>query len=100
MFWTVYCIDKPNTAAAREEHMQVHRDYVDSMMHGVFFAGPLQTDDASASLGTLFILNMNGREEAERFIEDEPFNRAGIFEKVAIHRMSKRRHNAQLADVP
>ena len=29
MLWAVYCIDKPDTVAIRNEHLQVHRRYLD-----------------------------------------------------------------------
>lgn len=100
MLWAVYCIDKPNTAATRDQYLQVHRDYLDTAMSYLFFSGPLQTDDAGASLGSLFILNAQSRDEAQRFVDGEPFNKVGVFEKVTIHRMRKGRFNAHIADVP
>uniref|UniRef100_A0A9E8CRK2 YciI family protein n=1 Tax=Bosea sp. NBC_00436 TaxID=2969620 RepID=A0A9E8CRK2_9HYPH len=98
MFCAVYCLDKSDTAALREEHLVVHRAYLDTFASHLFFSGPLQTPDASASLGSLFILNVDTFSQAEDFIGNEPFNKAGIFEKVTIHRMRKGRYNPALAD--
>jgi uncharacterized protein YciI len=99
MLWAVYCIDKADTAKAREENLKIHRDYLDTFKPKIFFSGPLQTDDASASLGSLFILNVKDKSEAEAFIGHEPFNKAGIFEKTIIYRMRKGRFDPALADV-
>jgi uncharacterized protein len=99
MLWAIYCLDKPNTAAARSELLKVHRNYLDANVTNIFFSGPLQSDDAEHSFGSLFILNLKSRAEAEAFIENEPFNNAGVFEKVMIFRMRKGRFNPQLADV-
>ena len=98
MFCAVYCLDKPDAAALREEHMVVHRAHLDKAASILFFSGPLQNEDASASLGSLFIFNVDSLSQAEEFIASEPFNKAGVFEKVVIHRMRKGRYNPALAD--
>ena len=54
MFCAVYCLDKPDTAALRDKHLTVHRAYLDTAQPIIFFSGPLQNDDASASLGSLY----------------------------------------------
>ena len=99
MLWAVYCVDKPNTAVPREEHLTVHRAYLDKVASSIFFSGPLQSDDAEESLGSLFILNVKSREDAQAFIDNEPFNNIGIFEKIIIYRMRKGRFNPALADL-
>jgi len=99
MLWAIYCLDKPNAAATRSKLLKVHRDYLDANLPNIFFSGPLQSDDAEESFGSLFILNLKDRAEAQAFIGNEPFNNAGVFEKVMIFRMRKGRFNPQLADV-
>ena len=96
MLYSVYCQDNENTAALRERHLGVHRQYLEGWEDKIFFSGPLQNDDASASLGSLFILNVENRAEAERFIENETFNLAGVFASVLIRRMRKGRYNPSL----
>ena len=98
MLWAVICIDKPGTAAAREELLKVHREYLTTKDDIIFFSGPLQSDDASQALGSLFVLNVPGRKEAQAYIDAEPFNNAGIFVNVRISRMRKGRFQPQLAD--
>lgn len=98
MLWAVYCTDKPNTAEARDRHLKAHRAYLDEVDSKIFFSGPLQSDDATRNIGSLFILNVKGREEAEAFINSEPFNNAGIFETIIISRMRKGRFHPALAD--
>ncbi|WP_036242657.1 YciI family protein [Mesorhizobium sp. STM 4661] len=99
MLWTVYCLDRADTAEARAEHLTVHREYLDQFKSRIFFSGPLQNDDASVALGSLFILNVPARVGAEDFISNEPFYKAGIFEKIAIYRMRKGRYNPDLVDI-
>jgi uncharacterized protein len=99
MLWAICCLDKTDTTVTRGELLKVHRKYLDANVPNIFFSGPLQSDDAEQSLGSLFILNVKSRDEAQAFINNEPFNNAGVFEKVIIFRMRKGRFNPRLADV-
>lgn len=99
MLWAVMCIDNPNTHEAREGLLKVHREYLATQESSIFFSGPLQTDDATASLGSLFIMNVRSRAEAQAFVDAEPFYRAGIFAHVHIYRMRKGRHNPHVLDI-
>ena len=42
MLYSVYCQDKDNTAALREEHLAAHRAHLDLWRDKIFFSGPLQ----------------------------------------------------------
>jgi uncharacterized protein len=100
MLWAVYCIDNADTEALRAEHLVVHRKYLDEWNTRIFFSGPLQSDDAKTSLGSLFILNVKDRAEAELYANSEPFNKNGVYKSVTIHRMRKGRYSPNLVDVP
>ena len=98
MLWAVICIDKPDTANAREELLKVHREYLTQKEDIIFFSGPLQSDDAAQALGSLFVVNVPGRREAQAYIDAEPFNKAGVFASARIFRMRKGRFQPHLAD--
>lgn len=98
MLWTIYCIDKPDTKETRDKFLDVHRTYLTENEDILFFSGPLQTDDASLNHGSLFVLNVPGRAEAEAFAANEPFNKQGIFASIRIARIRKGRFNPDLAD--
>jgi len=99
MLWAVLCLDREDTAAAREELLTIHRAYLDTQNPKIFFSGPLQSDDAGRSIGSLFVLSVRSREEAQAYIDNEPFNKAGIFASVRIFRMRKGRFHPDLVDV-
>jgi hypothetical protein len=98
MLWMVSCIDKPNTKALRDEFMDAHKKYLHEWDPAIFFSGPQQTDDGQASVGSLFILNVPDRAAAQRFIENESFYQAGVFENVVIRRVRKGHFHPDLAD--
>ena len=100
MLWAVLCIDKEDTAAEREKLLTIHRAYLDTQDPIIFFSGPLQSDEAERSLGSLFVLSVKSRAEAQKYIDDEPFNKAGIFASVRIFRMRKGRFHPHLVDAP
>ena len=98
MLYAVYCLDGENTAQIREKHRKVHREYLDIWNSKLFFSGPLLDDkDENIQLGSLFILKVNDRAEAESFIRNETFYNAGVFAKVTVLRMRKGRYNPALA---
>ena len=59
MLWTISCLDKPNTAAARAANLQPHRDYLQSQKGILVLAGATQTDDGKEAIGSLFVVNVN-----------------------------------------
>ena len=100
MLYSVYCRDKENTHELRAQHLAVHRAHLDAWRDKIFFSGPLQSDDQQTAFGSLFVLSVADRAEAERFIYTETFYNAGIFASVTIFRMRTGRYNPALIEMP
>ena len=98
MLYSVYCLDREDTHDLRAQHLVAHRAHLDAWGDKLFFSGPLQSDDAQTALGSLFVLNVADRAEAERFIHTETFYNEGIFASVKIFRMRKGRYNPALIE--
>lgn len=98
MLWAIYCIDAASTASLRDQHMRTHRDYLDQQKQILILGGATVSDDASAATGSLFIINVRDRAEAEAFSANDPFTRAGIFERIVITRMRKSQWNPLAAE--
>jgi uncharacterized protein YciI len=97
MLWAISCVDDPDTAALREQHMQPHRKYLDDRKDVLVLAGATLTDEGSTATGSLFIVNLRSRTEAEAFSDGDPFTQAGVFAKVSITRMRKSQWNPEAA---
>ena len=98
MLYSIYCLDHPNTEKLRGANRTVHREYLDLWKDNLFFSGPLLDDhDETVQLGSLFILKVKDRAEAENYIYNEVFYKAGVFAQVSIVRMGKGRYNPDLA---
>jgi uncharacterized protein YciI len=98
MLWVISCVDKPNTAAIREQHLQPHRDYLQSQKGILVLAGATQSDDGSSAIGSLFIVNVDSRAKAKAFSDGDPFTKNGVFSEIRITRMRKGQWNPAAAE--
>ncbi len=98
MLWAISCIDKPNTTAVRDAHLQPHRRYLQSQRSILVLAGATLSDDGKEATGSLFIVNVSSRAEAQAFSDSDPFTQAGVFASVTITRMRKSQWNPEAAE--
>ena len=99
MLWAIYSIDKPDSAPLREKAVQDHIQYFTDNQNVIFVSGPQQDDDATANIGSLFIIKVPDRAAAEAFLENEPLYKAGVFESCRITRFRRGRYfNPSLGD--
>lgn len=82
MLFAILCHDKPDQAATRAKHRDAHLAYLNGFTDRMLTAGPLLAEDASHSVGSLFVMDFANRAEAETFSANDPFTRAGIFESI------------------
>jgi uncharacterized protein YciI len=50
--------------------------------------GHFVSDDGRDTLGTAFFMQLDDRAAADAFIADEPLNKAGVYQRVEVHRWS------------
>ncbi|MCG8544803.1 MAG: YciI family protein [Alphaproteobacteria bacterium] len=98
MLWAITCEDNPNTDAIRAEHLEPHRDYLKSQKNILVLAGAAQNDEGTEAIGSVFIVHVNSRAEAEAFSNGDPFTQAGVFKSVTIRRMRKGQWNPEACD--
>ena len=84
--------------AIRQENLEIHRDYLKSQKGILVLAGAAQSDDGTEAIGSVFIVNVNSRTEAEAFSNGDPFTQAGVFKSVTIVRMRKGQWNPEAAE--
>ena len=98
MLWTIACVDNPNTAGIREEHLKPHREYLQSQKGILVLAGATQSDDGKEAIGSMFVVNVGSRSEAKAFSDGDPFTKNGVFKSVTITRMRKGQWNPEAAE--
>ncbi len=86
MLFSIVIFDEPDTAALRDEWRTRHLDYLKEFDDQTLFAGPFTTDDESADLGSMRLLNFPDRAAAEKHVDDEPYVHAGIQQRWHINR--------------
>jgi len=89
MHFVIMCQDKPGQAETRAAHREAHFAHLDHYADYIIEAGPLMAEDGSHSVGSLLIVNFEDRSSAEKFIQADPFHKAGIFEAVLLRPYKK-----------
>ncbi|MBI36998.1 MAG: hypothetical protein CL568_05380 [Alphaproteobacteria bacterium] len=86
--WAIYCWDEPESLERRGTHLQEQRLYVSNFDEKVIGYGHLVSDNALDTLGTTFFLQLDNRDEVEKFLESEPLRKSGVYASIDIHRWS------------
>jgi hypothetical protein len=85
MIYVFHLLDRPGASALRDEVRPQHKAYLGQMAERMAFAGPLLADDGKQMIGSLLAIDFDSREAAQRWLQDEPFTRAGIYASVSVH---------------
>jgi len=93
MAYVLYCRDKPDAQQVRLDNRAAHLEFAKSWGDAVAIAGPLleeamdatEGDQSPKMIGSLIVLNLDTREEVERFIACDPYGIAGLFASVTVH---------------
>lgn len=97
MLYIIYQIDKPGSEEIRARTREDHFAYLDAHEDILVLGGALLGDDAKTRKGSVLIVNVPSRDAAEAFSRDEPFRKAGLFERVEISHMRKGQWNPAAA---
>lgn len=89
MPYAIQTQDKAGAAQVRADNRAAHIEYLTANKHLLLAAGALIDDDGTGGNGAILIVDTDDRAEAERFIANDPFRKAGLFEKVTITRWRK-----------
>lgn len=84
MLYMILCIDKPGAAELRAANRSAHLAYAESVGDRLVFGGPLLSDDGQAMVGSMLVLECDDRAGADAFVADDPYGKAGLFERVEI----------------
>lgn len=86
MHYIITAFDKPGSLDLRMSVRPDHLAYANEMGITVL-GGPMLTEgDDPKPKGSMLIVEVDSREQAEEFAKNDPYNKAGLFEKVTIRR--------------
>ena len=89
MPYAIQTTDKPGSAKLRADTRAAHLDYLTKNKHLLLAAGALIDDDGTGGNGGILIVDTDDRKAAEKFVDDDPFTRAGLFATVNVTRWRK-----------
>lgn len=84
MPFLIETFDKPDSLALRQATRPEHLAYLTENAPLLLAAGAKWTDDGVTALGSVLIVDVDTREQAEAFAAGDPFARAGLFADVRI----------------
>lgn len=87
-FYAIFATDKPDMLAVRERVRPFHRAYLRNAASGhgvsVRFGGPTLDARSDTMNGTLLVIEAEHLDDVQRFVSEDPYMHAGIFERVEI----------------
>lgn len=81
--FALYCVDKPNSLELRMANREAHLVYVGGFRDQLRLAGPM-LDEGGDMAGSIILLEMDSLAQAQAFAADDPYNKAGLFERVDV----------------
>lgn len=95
--------DKPDSVELRMSVRPEHIAFLKANTAKLLGAGAKLSDDGQTMLGTIYIVDVETREEAEAFVAGDPFTRNGLPARITVTRWRKaffnfedNMHNLQL----
>jgi len=84
MLYAFYCSDKPEAVGVRAANRDAHIAFLGELGDRVFAAGPLLSEDGSAMVGSLIIVECADMAAARSLAARDPYAKAGLFSSVTI----------------
>lgn len=85
MLFSIHCLDRHDGGELRQSVATAHAAYVRAHMTRIVFGGPLLATDGVTRIGTLIVVEMGSRTEAQEFLRNEPYCAAGLFARCEVH---------------
>ncbi len=89
MPYAIITQDKPDHAEVRASHRPAHVEYLKQHQASLLAAGAMLHDDGTTGEGGILLVDTDDRAEAEKFIAEDPYSKAGLFRTVTVVRWRK-----------
>jgi uncharacterized protein len=94
--WCVRALLGPDGGPRRKAALDPHLAYLRSLRKEIRFAGPIMEADGETACGSLTLIDLPDRAAAQAYIDNEPYNRNGAFDRIEIMRWSSSMQIRQL----
>lgn len=85
----IHRVDKPNSEALRMRTRQAHLEYADTLGDTLVFAGPTLSEDGQAMIGSVWVLAVGSKEEAEAITRADPYEKVDLFQSKLVQPLLK-----------
>ena len=85
MLFSIHCMDREGALQDRLDNYTAHRTHLNTTDTTIVLAGPVAADDGETPLGSMFVVDVASRAEAEAFNRADPFYQLGIWDRESIH---------------
>lgn len=89
MFFIVLTTDKPGSAEIRASNRPAHLEYLQSFGEQLIAGGATLSDDGESMTGSFLLVDMADHTAVDDFARNDPFAKAGLFERTEIRRWRK-----------
>ncbi len=89
MPFAIITVDKPNSLTLRNETRAEHLAYLDANKEKLLAAGAKSDENGEGGYGGIILVDTDDRAEAEAFIQNDPFTKAGLFSGIEVVRWRK-----------
>ncbi len=86
MQFVIHALDSADSNTRRAPLREAHLAYLNQHCGITIARGPLLDDSGERTIGSLLMLDVASKAEAETFWAHEPFNRGGVFDTVTLER--------------
>lgn len=88
MYFVIQGIDKPDSLALRLQTREQHLAYVGQFIDQILVAGPF-LGETGDMIGSMLVMDFADLASANRFAEEDPYNKAGLFADVSVREWRK-----------
>lgn len=97
MLYMIHGVDGPDADRIRAENRETHFAYLNSHEDILVLGGATLADESDARTGSLLVINVPSRADADAFANGEPFHKAGLFVERTVSRMRRGQWNPAAA---
>ena len=98
MLYMIYGVDNPETSVEiRDAQRENHFDYLKQHQDIMVLGGATLADEDDTRTGSVLIVNVSNRAAADKFANNEPFRKAGLFGSVTVTRRRRGQWNPDAA---
>jgi len=84
VIFVFHLIDRADAGDLRQRVRPEHKAYLAAVAERIAFAGPLTEDDGQTMIGSLMAIAFEDRAAAMRWMAEEPFTKAGLYQTVSV----------------